>query len=259
MTLTEKKVVQMKRLICIAAALCLLTACSNQDNDQSSQKSSLSDESRVQSVTEQSKQESKAKTIGTLLGNSFKRLYESGNYYIDAYMITDKYGDNKSEFTTTVACDAKKNRLYAVTKQQDEVSGHILLCDNKRYIIDDENMSYTVSEQTDSARSLGKTYTTGIYMGLYENLILQKTEKKEYTYSSQNKKEMLTCEVYSSGTPDEKNDISVSYYFSGAIPAAEIIETKNGTTVFEFNTVSESAPDESIFDLPGASYAQEGS
>lgn len=257
MTLILKEVAQMKRLICIAAALCLLTACSTGDNDQSSGKSSLPDERRVQSDSEQSKQESKEKTIGTLLENSFKRLYESGSYYIDAYIITDKYGDNKSELTTTVACDAKKNRLSAVTKQQDEVSGHILLSDNKRYIIDDENMSYTVSEQTDSAQNIGKTYTTGIYMGLYENLILQETKKKEYTYSSENKKEMLDCEVYSSGTPDEKNDISVIYYFSGAVPAAEIIETKNGTTVFEFNAVSEAAPDESIFDLPGASYTQD--
>ncbi len=240
----------------LLAVICLsLSACSpSAEPEQSSET-----ESSV--VSTQESEQSKAPT-NELLQNSFGKLLVGKDYSISIKMTVVTFSDSSSDEDTSVdytydlIVNGSKSRAYLLMRQDKEIKGHYIIKDKKLYDLNDENAEYKISPYDNDVANFGKRFTTGIYLGISETLTVQENGTAAYTSTNKVKTDHLQYEKYTINSTNNQpmEQTTVTYYFKDKTPIAEVLETENGKTIFEFTQLSDKATDDTVYTIPDEYY-----
>ncbi len=205
-------------------------------------------------------QESPEPEPETRLKKCFGDLYEQEEYYIstDITVVSSASPESVSKYALTIAADNKNNAaMMRMTPSQGEPV-HIVINDGFSYNINTETDTFTQQAFTDNVSSFTSSYTTELYLGITEGLVLKDTGEEEIKIEGSDKKQKLYYEKYqvTGGEEDSLSDgMTITYYFDGDTPKMEIMETSAGKTTFVFHEISHKINDRSIFN-PGKLPAQ---
>ena len=131
----------------------------------------------------------------------------------------------------------------------------------KCYKLNDSKKEYETAVFENDARYFGEIYTTQIYLGTINNIVLESSGNKDITDNDTSEKIPVAYEQYRITSADEmasssnvensnSGDIKITYYFRNGQPYSEILNSDRGQTVIRFRKVSDKISDNTIFDIP---------
>ncbi len=257
----------MKKRIFVFLITAIITASFTACSDKTAATSNSEQSSNV-SVS-QSSQESKEDSVNAtelLVMKSFGELWMSDNFYIDVNMKVeyDASSVESSQSSSDSSSSGLKTIRYSFIIAEDRVnmvaglnmisdlgSRCEILKDNYLYTIDHTNRTYSKKLYEGTADDYGSEYTTKILLGSVNNCVFENTGKTTYNGAD------VTFEKFKVTPSDEGTvdpslkEVYMTYYFdSNGIPVAQVINTANGTTTFEFNRISDKIEVTDIIEIP---------
>ncbi len=261
-----------KLLLFIALFSILFSAACDDEKQNTDSSKTVSSEQNVSSSDNSSENssENSAKESQLLLMKTFGELWMSDNYYIDVNMTVEYDPDTVSASSSTDESDNKsdsssglKTVNYSYIIAVDRINGIAglnmisdmgnsseLVKDKYIYNINHADKTYTKQLYNGTADDFGEGYTTKICLGLINNCEFVKSGKTTY------KNYDVSFEQYSvkRSSEDESpsiGDTTITYYFDEDGKAlAEIIQTNNGKTTFEFKSIYNSIIVKDILTIP---------
>ena len=211
----------------------------------------------------QESEKSEPEKIGKLFQNSFGKLRNSNSCYINVKMTVETFSvssDNTdsglTDYEYAIALD-KKKKIAALSFNS---FARCVVKNKQSYTINDDSETCTISSYTLGEEYFAEQYTADIYLGMADNMTFSESGTTHYQLSSESDSSEVQYEKYQlSHSENSSDNITVTYYFKASRPYAEIMETTNGKTIFEFVAVTDQIEDEKIFDIPDNYYTEESS
>ncbi len=262
----------MKKIVCIIIGVLILwscTACSQNSNDEQSAtgaegshtEKEISNDTSESFVSENSLSDT-PEGMGEQLYNSFGKFWTGTYYYIDMVMRVEPADQESSsdtafvsEYNYKIAVDQDDELAMLNMTMPDGTTGHLIIKDGKCYKLDDKNKNYMVQDYPYSVKGFGELYTTDLYIGMMNHIMLEKQGKEDFKLSENENPVKLDFEKYKL-TPDSESSDAVTeayitYYFDNGKPYAQLLETDKGKTIFIFNEITDKRGSDNLFEIPG--------
>ena len=252
----------MKKNFCVllfAALTICMSSCSagTEDNDESSGTASA-----VSAVSQDSKQESSEPDEPSLLSQTFGTLYTKDRFSIEAEISVSLAAspDEPKNYRISLYADRKDQKVSLMMDTPDGDPLHIIIRDSLSYTLNDSKKSYSCRPYTDSIDTFIAGYTTDMYMGVTEHLMLADTGNENIRPYGSDKDAEAYFEKYKM-TPDasaseQQKNAFITYYFIDRQPVLELMSAQNGKTTFSFVKMSDNIEDSAVFDID-PSYTKE--
>ena len=244
----KKTIFTVLLLLLTVTALCSCTGQPEESKESFLPASSAEESSEIPESSEESKEE-------LLLETTVAKIMKGGSISVEADVKVETAGEETSvsEYAYSFAADKDNNCGMICIRRQGEPADHVIISGGTWYDLNDEEKVYTSKPFDGTIESFTKGYTTGLHLGVTDNLVFVGSGTSDDTLNTDGTAVgNLRYEKYSLGSVSEEvsdSDACVTYYFKNGEPYSEVMETSSGKTTFIFRSFG-SAADTTVFAIP---------